>query len=327
MQSVDSLMRDREAQKRMEQEKINQNRLEQQRLMAENANNIERREQNYRQYYNGLQDKQRRLEGIHDRRVADAARSKERQREDFINRGIEEARRKAEEEEAMKYMKKQEQMRSLASSLKTKIQEHDEEKMMQKLGYRNKVEDLMKYNIQMQEYEEQQKRLKANQRNDYKNTLETQIKMTEDAKFRNNAEMLEHEKKMHEQFNGLIPGIRSSKYVGLTVAPHDLNSSRSSHVLNGIRSPLNNSAPFATEGNQFNAYGQNLSSPTYARQQDASPYGSSAAGRSDNHNPITNPIPGNLQNPYIAREYNRGALNNSGSRNFLAGVANKNLVV
>ena len=145
MQSVDSLMRDREAQKRMEQEKINQNRLEQQRLMAENANNIERREQNYRQYYNGLQDKQRRLEGIHDRRVADAARSKERQREDFINRGIEEARRKAEEEEAMKYMKKQEQMRSLASSLKTKIQEHDEEKMMQKLGYRNKVEDLMKY--------------------------------------------------------------------------------------------------------------------------------------------------------------------------------------
>jgi len=59
----------------------------------------------------------------------------------------------------------------------------------------------------MQEYEEQQKRLKANQRNDYKNTLETQIKMTEDAKFRNNAEMLEHEKKMHEQFNVIYPVI------------------------------------------------------------------------------------------------------------------------
>jgi len=93
-----------------------------------------------------------------------------------------------------------------------------------------------------------------------------------------------------------------------------------------IKSPLSNSAPFATEGNSFNAYSKNLSSPTYARQQDASPYGSSAGARSDNHNPITNPIPGNLQNPYISREYNRGGFANSGSRNVFTGVANNLLV-
>jgi len=337
MHSVDSLMRDRETQKRMEQDKITQERLDQQRLMAENANNIQRREQNYRQYFSNVNDHQRRLEDMHNRRVADAARSKERQREEFVNRGVEEAKRKAEEEEAMKYMKKQEQLRSLGTSLKTKIQEHEEEKMMNKLGYRSKVEDLMKYNIQMQEFEDQQKRQRAHQMVDYKNTLESQIKMAEESKFKSNVEMLDYEKKMHiEQFNGLIPGIKSSKYAGLSISPglpvpvahHDLGSSRSSHVLS--KSPLNNTAPFATENQQYNNYAKNLTSPTnFGRSQD-NMYGPAAGARTDthNHNPITNPIPGNLQNPYISREYQRGGpLNNSGSRNFLAGVARNNLII
>ena len=62
------------------------------------------------QYYQRVDERQNHRLQAHENRVTELARSKERQREDFVNKGIEEARRKAEEEEAMRQRKKQEVM-------------------------------------------------------------------------------------------------------------------------------------------------------------------------------------------------------------------------
>jgi len=320
MQSVSALMREKEAQKRMEQERLNQERLEHIKLMEENARRLEKSKQNYQQFFQRVDERQNHLLQAHENRVAQVAKSKERQIDDFINKGIEDARRRAEEEEAFRQKRKQDQLREMGDNLRSKIYENQEEQWKQKMSYRTKVEDLMKQNIQMQEYDDQQKRKKANQANEYKTILEAQIKEAEDSKLKINTGMgmSDSERKFHlNQFSGLIPGVQSSRLDAL-VSPQMRSSRNIDFSSAGLKSPTGsqsylNSYQVNVNGNNSSGSSLNnsLASPTSATNL-----------KTDNYNPITNPIPNTIQNPYIIREYQREGY---GSRNRFALIANRNI--
>lgn len=291
--------------------------------MNENSKRIETQEANYKMYYQKLNEKQNNLQQIYDQRIGQTARSRDHNIQAFIDKGVEEARLKAEEEEIVRQMKKQEQLRGMKDSITSKIQEHQEEQLKQKQSYKDKVEELMKQNQKMQEYNEQSRRLKANEMMDYKDSLQTQMREAEDLRRNGNIKMSEHEKKMHlNQFEGLIPGIRNSK-VDALVSPQ----MRFSRPLNfSIQEPTNSfneANPFSHGSYTSRGLEKDVISSNLAKSESVKslyPLGNDKQGQ---YNPITNPIPNNTQNPYLAREFQRGSYT---PKSTLSVVVNKNIL-
>jgi hypothetical protein len=339
-QSVQQLLRQKEEQKRLEQEAKAREREEHRRLMEENTYKLQAKDSNYKQYYQRVDEQQRNQILQHDRVIGDQARNRNRQIDDFINKGVEEARLKAEREELEKQAKKQEQLRSMKQSVQNKIQENEHEKRVQKMSYQNKVEDLLRQNVQMQSHQDMMKQHRANQVQDYKQTLEQQMRESEDLKKRQQSNMLDHEKKILLG-DGLIPGVRSSKVDALNNP-----QMRVSNLLGQIGG--GNSAYTMTSPTNQGAY--TMPSPTnqaglspLVGLRTSSDYGGAYAGRFDTvaspkyqsnlnnqsadyirpnaHNPITNPMNAG-QNPYINRDNQRGSYN---TRTTLAGSASNNI--
>jgi len=290
--------------------------------MDEKARNLEVQENNYKLYYQRINEKQTNLQQVFDQNIGQTWRSKDGHIQDFINKGIEEAQRKAAEEEALRQMRKQEQIKSMKESIQFKIQEHEGNQLRQKLGYKEKVEELMKQNNQMFEYNEQTKKIKTNQSTDYKLTLQLQMKEAEEKRRKLNSDMLDHEKKMLlNQFEGLVPGIRSTKVDDLAFpqmkSSRNMNYSKPEIVTSMNGSNVFSSGLYTTRGQE------ERNSPYQLSKEQLKPLNAILTERQEFYNTITNPIPKNNQNPYLAKELQRG---NYTSRNVLATTADKNLL-
>lgn len=104
--SIEPLMQEKEAQKRREQEKLQQDREEHRRLMDERAKNLELQESNYKLYYQRINENQSARQQVWDQNIGQSARFKDRNIDSFVEKGVEEARRKAEQEEILRQQKK-----------------------------------------------------------------------------------------------------------------------------------------------------------------------------------------------------------------------------
>jgi len=212
----------------------------------------------------------------------------------------------------------------------------------------------MRQNEEKKAYDEQAKRLQQTQRIGYKSTLENQVKDAEELKWKQHALMLEHEKKMHlEQFEGLIPGLRSSKIDALMnpqlktskdffyqtgkVQIPPINPGSPTFALSnnidissqGLASPKSHGLASPKSHGLGSPTSHGLASPTSQNRSFDSPLKSptSFAGMSIVHeqryNPITNPVTNNIQNPYIVKDIQKGG---HMQRNYLAVMADKNLL-
>lgn len=315
IQSLVPLQQEKEAQKKREQDKIRQDKEEQKRLMDERAKNLEMQENNYKMYFQRVHENQTSLQQMYDQRIRLSQKSKDTRVDDLIGKGIEEARKKAEQEELARQQKKQEQLKSMKESIQFKIQEHEEANARQKLNYKDKVDELMKQNQQIQEWNEQQKIERTRQALDYKNYLQSQIKETEKQRRHYNSSMLEQEKKLHSNFDGLVPGIRSSK-IGNQISAHMKSAKNLSMLSPEATSPYTNS-PYTGRSIQTD----NIPSTQSVRNSSYNPFNTI---NHDRYNPITNPIPNTVQNPYIRKELPRSEYQ---PKNTLASVSSNNLLI
>jgi len=318
IRSLEPLMQEKEAQKRREQERIQQEKDEHRRLMDERARNLEMQENNYKMYFQKVGQNQNNLQQVYDQNIGQSMRAKDRNIDSFIEKGIEEARRKAEQEEFARQQKKQEQLRSMKESIQNKIYENEDAKMKEKLSYTNKVDELTRQNQQMQDFNEQQKRDRVRQTMDYKSYLQSQMKETEDQRRNYNSNMLEQEKKMHSNFDGLIPGIRSSK-VDAQMYGHT-RSAKNLSMLNPEASSPYNDSPYGSSPYTNRSYKPDNITSSVQSVRNSSGYNPFNMHNQDRYNPITNPIPNTVQNPYLAQR------DGYQSKNVLASVANKNLL-
>jgi len=319
-----------------------QNRQEHNRLLDENAYNLDMKDLNYKLYYQRINDKQGNRQQVYDTKVGAEERNREKHLEDFVIKGVYDAKRKAEEEEYQRHMKKVEMQRDMAHNVRQKISEHEEQNLREKLAYREKVDKLMVDNQLMQERQEQQQREKANQMVSYKNILENQMREAEELSRKAHLEMPEHERKMQlDNFSTLVPGLKSTK---ADASPY----ARSGRTLltntePDMYSPQNLASPKMGSGSPYLAGKYNDgSSPSYRPYQndslrsynidstyrgDANGSGRSpkAANTSNiqSYNPITNPVPQNIQNPYLLKEIQKG---NFTPKNYLASTASNSIL-
>jgi len=340
--TMEHMLREKDLQKRREQEAAEQYRREHLQLLDDNTRNLDMKDQNYRMYYQRIGDKQQTHQQAYDNTTGFAEREKNKHLDYFVDKGVVEARKKAEEEAYRQQVRRAEQLNDMNTNNKGKIQEHEQEKYQQKQEYWNKVEELRRKNEEMTRFNEQQKKDKMLQTMSYKEFLDYQAKEAELLRRKNQAEMLEHEKKMHlETFEGFIPGIRSSKVDDLVnpqmkatlngspLRPHagiatrnvlndnpisNLNQSRDiSPARFEVRSPLaGNKSPYfddirSPKNNNNNNVSNLLSGSFIQSPKNGAPISPAKPVKQDHvYNPITNPVPQNIQNPYIVKDIQRG---------------------
>lgn len=337
-QTMEQMLQEREVQKRMEHEQMARNRQDHNRLMEENAYLLDLKEKNYKMYYELLQKRQGGRQQLYDATTGFNERARNRTLDAFVEKGVEETRRKNEEEEYRRQKYRQDQMADVNQNLKSKIRAHEEERLNEKLSYYQKVEDLRRKNEELNFEKEEMKKTIFNQKTDYRSILEQQMREAEMNKRRQQAEMLEYEKKMHlTNFEGFIPGIRNSKADEL-ISPH----MKTSKTFASIR-PQMDLSPLDTSSGA-NISGQTFRSPMPVESKSPKMNYSSMNGifndgvkspmsgmnspanitpKNERYNPITNPVANNVQNPYLVKDIQNGGFLR---RNYLAVLADKNLL-
>lgn len=185
------------------------------------------------------------------------------------------------------------------------------------MEYMQKADETIKMNDYFNIYNMNQRKSKHDLQRHYFHDLQEQIKEKE-TNLVKQTKMNEEEKKFHLGSSLVLPSFQTS----------------SSNNINAFVSPTNNRKTL--EGDLFRANEKVSSIPSHP-YSDPIGYGSPKQNLSVNHyssplksqevhNPITNPIPENVQNPYFLRRGREFRPSASSQNNIFANVASHNLV-
>jgi len=327
-QNADQALQQYQMQKLKDKELAKRYQEEHNKLVQENIHDRNMKDLNYKRYYNQISEKQNNRQQQYDNQVGQITRANDKRFESFVNQGVEEAKRKAEEEERRREQKRQDDLKRMMDLNNSKVKEHEDSNMQYKLAYKDRVEQQQAKNQLVQNYNEQLKRTRASQSMDYRNFLQEQMKLTDEQRLKENSTMLDHERKINlERFDHMIPGIKSSKYDSL-LTPNIKTTKNKFLPTNGSGMYRNDSTPqLVTTPNAYYLKQPNHTLTSTKSQASFSLNTSSMSPTSpdkkfESYNPITNPLPNTLQNPYISRDITKGR----GSESYLASVANKSFL-
>jgi hypothetical protein len=292
-ESVRRLQQEKDLQKQRENEQALREKDSYLRMVEDNKRVQNQKEENYKMFYQKVSDNQNVLRGIMNEEVAKKYQDKSQKQDAFINKNVEDYNQRKQQEERERIRRQLEAKQALSESHKGMINEREREAFVEKQGYYQKAEQVIKDSQDLQRYNDFLKRSKVDKQREYQDYLANQVKVKEDNMVKEILYLGNDEKKL-------------------------LNSSISGAI--GIKgNPIQTYSPKQVEGKNFNI-------PPQYQSYDAKPqrFLSHQPERSNSgsYNPITNPIPNMNHNPYMGKEQK-----NSPTRsNFFASLANSNMM-
>eukprot|EP01017_Pseudomicrothorax_dubius_P040336 TRINITY_DN629_c0_g3_i1.p1 TRINITY_DN629_c0_g3~~TRINITY_DN629_c0_g3_i1.p1 ORF type:complete len:519 (+),score=175.78 TRINITY_DN629_c0_g3_i1:122-1678(+) len=348
------VVEEKEYRKLSEKERSMLDKEEHRELMNQYSQKELQREANYRNFFHQVEQSQQALQQMHNEKVLAQVNDRIRSLEEMVSRNEQQYNRKKAEEELAKMRRHKDELLNTAGTIKNQMANKEQQREEERVDRQRRVEESLKLSQEYMDYQTYAKLEKQDQHRMYKDYLDKQKQDKDEKAVKTNAmartdkllnkEVLHAFKDGKSEVTALIPGYSNSKYIhpyspearyaqilqhkkqGATIT-NGQDNQRTIFQPEPVNQPIDigsssqramvrqsSDAGFQQNSNYRNAGpASTIVSPT------ASPISPSI------YNPITNPIPGYNQNPYINREF-RKSQGSLGNRSVLAQAANNNII-
>jgi len=313
--------------KKIEEDSEKVNREEHKQLMEMNAQAQIKREYQYKSYFKTFEEKLNQKMDIHQQKVTSPETDKRKKITDWENNNE----RKYQEQLEMKEKREQEWRKQnhivMHQTLQMQMKEKESQKVKDKEEHSRKVDESRQKAMENLEYERQVKVEKKQQQKLYGNTLQTQVDwqnslenqygtMTYNEKKLNKKDLATF-KNFGDNGNSLIPGVKNSVFAQDVVPTRASGSFINNLYSGGVNqaatspgSPYANSngerlspskvqAPVGNSNYRSFSASIDFSKPAGVSKLDSS---FNSGNQKQSYNPVTNPVPGYNQNPYITKQ-------------------------
>eukprot|EP01017_Pseudomicrothorax_dubius_P017941 TRINITY_DN2003_c0_g2_i1.p1 TRINITY_DN2003_c0_g2~~TRINITY_DN2003_c0_g2_i1.p1 ORF type:complete len:553 (-),score=180.62 TRINITY_DN2003_c0_g2_i1:128-1747(-) len=322
------------------------------------------REANYKNFFKQVALSQEQRQQLHNEKVLAQVSDRIRTIEEIIAKNEQQYNRKKLEEELSRMRKHKEDLLNTADVIKNQMATKEHYREEERVAHQRRVEESQKLTQEYFDHLAYQKLEKKDQQSFYKDYLDKQKHDKDEKLVKTNAmarpekdlnkDVLHAFKEGRNEVTALIPGFSNSKYIH-PYSPEAryaqvLQHKKQGGTMNTLRQSgngfpekqTNHDNIFRPEGNTYsNSVAQLGGGRTVSLQQTndnlvaaspgtrtiaavASPVSNPHVSPSTYHNPITNPIPGTIQNPYILKELRKSQ--NTQGRSLLAQVASDNII-
>lgn len=316
------------------------------------------KEANYRAYFKQIAEKQRQFQHLHEEKVLSPEQKRTHTLDEIIAKNEADYQKRLEADEHNRLQKRASDNVVLAQTLQQQINAKKDVRTLEQIEHDRKVQESIRKSAEYVEYLNASKAYKQENQRWYKQLLDRQ-QHEKDEIVTNGHTMTKKEKKINvdplQAFKGadtshitaLLPGYANSKYIH----PYSPEA-RYAHILQykdlivpAQKEHARSGAHLSQSGLDVKGGGRSElslatqadpNSPTVLQQDDSSsnqrrnlaallsPQASSNKWESK-HNPITNPIPGVMQNPYLISEFRRLNGNESKNPSFLGSIGSRTL--